>query len=241
MNKFQLSTVSLALTAALLGGCAATATMIEKKDLVVQTKLSATVFLDPVAPEQRTLFVEVRNTSDRPDFDIERPIRSRLAQRGYILVDDPNEATFWLQANVLHVGRIDETAAEQAVLGGYGSRLGVAAAARRAGGYGRSGDNAAIAASAADFLLSRAVRDVTYSVITDVQLSQYTDQVVREDARSTLAQGTGTQRQQRVVEARNRKQYQTRVVSTANKANLQFEEALPALTSGLVQSVSGVF
>ncbi|WP_422491663.1 complement resistance protein TraT, partial [Endozoicomonas sp. ALE010] len=36
------------------------------------------------------------------------------------------------------------------------------------------------------------------------------------------------------------KKYQTRVVSTANKVNLKFEEALPELKKGLSNSISGL-
>jgi hypothetical protein len=35
--------------------------------------------------------------------------------------------------------------------------------------------------------------------------------------------------------------YRTRVVSTANKANLQYEEAAVELTNGLARSISGLF
>jgi Enterobacterial TraT complement resistance protein len=37
------------------------------------------------------------------------------------------------------------------------------------------------------------------------------------------------------------KRYQTRVQSTASKANLEFEEAAPELTSGLTRSIAGIF
>jgi hypothetical protein len=37
------------------------------------------------------------------------------------------------------------------------------------------------------------------------------------------------------------KKYRTRVVSTANKVNLEYEEAAPALTQGLAKSLSGLF
>jgi hypothetical protein len=37
------------------------------------------------------------------------------------------------------------------------------------------------------------------------------------------------------------KSYRTRVVSTANKVNLNYEEAAPALTEGLTRSLAGLF
>jgi hypothetical protein len=49
---------SLAIFAAIsiLSGCAAVHTSIAKKDLDVQTKMSDTVFLDPVGPDKKTVF-----------------------------------------------------------------------------------------------------------------------------------------------------------------------------------------
>ncbi|MCP3707686.1 complement resistance protein TraT [Paraburkholderia sp. CNPSo 3274] len=45
--------------------CAATRLAIEKRDLDVQTKLSGTIFLDPMAESKKTIFVQVRNTARR--------------------------------------------------------------------------------------------------------------------------------------------------------------------------------
>ena len=87
-----------------LSGCAAGTTAIAKRNLDVQTKMSDTVFLDPVPPDERTVYVDVRNTSDKPDFDIGPQIRSAVAARGYRVVDDPRTAHFVLQANVLQAG-----------------------------------------------------------------------------------------------------------------------------------------
>jgi hypothetical protein len=54
--------VSLSMVAAfaVLSGCAAVHTSIAKKDLDVQTKMSDTVFLDPVGPDKKTIFVQIR-------------------------------------------------------------------------------------------------------------------------------------------------------------------------------------
>ena len=95
--------VALALALS-LAACAATTTAISKRNLDVQTKMTETIFLDPVPAKQRTVFVQVRNTSDRPDFDIEPAVRSAVEARGYQVVDDPTEAHYLLQANVLQAG-----------------------------------------------------------------------------------------------------------------------------------------
>ena len=87
----------------LLGGCAATYTAIAKKDLDVQTKMSDSVFLDPVGPDKRSIFIQVRNTSDKPNFDIEAPVKMAIAARGYRVTEDPEQAHYKLLAQVLQV------------------------------------------------------------------------------------------------------------------------------------------
>ena len=64
----------------ILSGCVAMHTFLAKKDLDVQTKMSDTVFLDPVGPDKKVLFVQTRNTSDQP-FGIEAPVVSAIAAK----------------------------------------------------------------------------------------------------------------------------------------------------------------
>jgi hypothetical protein len=65
--------------------------------------------------------------------------------------------------------------------------------------------------------------------------------MVRQDARQDASQGVGGRRTQTSSEVTDVKKYRTRVVSTANKVNLAYEEAAPQLTQGLIRSVSGLF
>lgn len=103
---------------ALLSGCAATQLAIEKHDLDVQTKMSDTIFLDPTSDSKKTIFVQVRNTSDKPDFDISSDVTAAIAAKGYRVVNDPDNAQFVLQANILQVGKVAPSAA-QMQFGGY--------------------------------------------------------------------------------------------------------------------------
>ena len=43
-----------------LSACAATTTAISKSDLDVQTRMSDSIFLDPLPPARRTVFVQVK-------------------------------------------------------------------------------------------------------------------------------------------------------------------------------------
>jgi hypothetical protein len=88
-----------------------------------------------------------------------------------------------------------------------------------------------------------AVKDVTFMVVTDIEISEKAKQgvIVRQDSQQDASQGVGGRRTQTSSEVTDMKKYRTRIVSTANKANLAYEEAAPELTAGLVRSISGLF
>ena len=115
----------------LASGCAATQVALQYKDLDVQTQMSATIFLPPVSVEKKTLWVDVRNTSDK-ELDL-APLTSMIAARGYKIVTNPDEANYRLQVNVLYVGKADRAAIDHALYGGWGGPLAGATAGAVAG------------------------------------------------------------------------------------------------------------
>lgn len=236
-----------------LGGCAAVHTSIAKKDLDVQTKMSDTVFLDPVEPSQKVIYMNIRNTSDKTNFDIGPTVAASLQSRGYRITNNPKEAHYWLQVNVLSVEKASPTAAEAALKAGYGglgsAALGAAvgtAAGAGIGGWGGAGIGSLAGAAAfgiADTIASAAVKDVTFMAITDVEIAERAEDgvIVREDRQQDAKQGVGGSRRQTSTKVSEMSKFRTRVVSTANKVNLQYEEAAPELTNGLARSISGLF
>jgi hypothetical protein len=88
-----------------------------------------------------------------------------------------------------------------------------------------------------------AVKDVTFMVITDIEISEKASdgEIIRQDSKQDAKQGIGGARTQTSSKVTDMKKYRTRVVSTANKANLEYDEAAPYLTSGLARSISGLF
>jgi TraT complement resistance protein len=238
----------LAVLAMLLfaSGCAATTTGLGKRNLEVQTKMTDTIFLEPVPPHARTILVQVRNTSDQADFDLQKAIEASIAERGYRLVDRPEEAHYLLQANVLQVGRTSPTAAEQTFAGGFGGTL-IGGAAGVAGARIASDDTRALIAgglvgAATSSVVDALVEDVTYTIVTDVQISERAGEgvVVTERLEQNLRQGSGA----RIISAtqiHDWRRYQTRIMSTANRTNLEFEDAAPELVDGLTRSIAGIF
>lgn len=251
MNHARLPLTTLAGIAVVsltLSGCAATHVAISKRDLDVQTKMSSTVFLDPVRADQRTVFVQVRNTSDKPDLDLSDDVTAAIAAKGYQIVSDPDAAHFVLQANVLQVGKTSPSANEAALNGGYGGTLGagmMGAGTAYALGMGGSREavGVAIVGMLVDTVAGAAVKDVYYSITTDVQIRERLRAGVIATASSqhNLASGSSGSTQVAYQEDTQWKATQTRVVSTANKVNLDFEEALPAMRGGISRSLAGLF
>ncbi len=234
-----------------LSGCAASHTMLSKRNLDVQTKMSDSIFLDPVAPALKVVYLEVRNTSDKDNFDIEGPVKEAITKRGYRVTKNPDEAHYRLQANVLQVAKTDPTAAAAALNSGYGGAIVLGAAlgggvGYAAGGYGGAAGGAVaggVLGGVTEFVTGALVKDVLFMVVTDIQLVEKAAPgvIVRQDSQSSSKQGMGGTQQQTTSEVTKNKKYHTRVVSTANKANLEYEEAAPALTQGLTRALSGLF
>lgn len=202
--------------AVILSGCAATHVAISKRELDVQTKMSSTIFLDPVPKDKQTIYLQVRNTSDRSDFQIADSIRAGIQSRGYKVVNDANRAHYMLQINILQVGKIDPAAAERAFAAGYGGAMaGVLAGAAVGNGSTRDAAAGGLLGGIAETISGAFVKDVTFSIITDLQISER--------------------------HGGSWKRYQTRILSTANKVNLEFAEAQPSLEKGLIASLSGLF
>jgi Enterobacterial TraT complement resistance protein len=247
MDSSRLRVVRAVALLLALPACAATTTAIGKRTLDVQTRMTDSIFLDPVTTEKKTVLVEVRNSSDRPDLDIAPAVRAAIAARGYRVVDDPKDAHFLLQTNVLQVGRTSRTAAE----GSFGKGFGSAVVGGAGGaGVGRAASDqteviiaGAVAGVAASAVADAFVQDVTYSIITDVQISERAGEgvTVTERTRQDLAQGSGGRRILSSTEVHDWKRYQTRIMSTANQVNLDFEDAAPELTAGLTQAIAGIF
>ena len=93
---------------------------------------------------------------------------------------------------------------------------------------------------AGELIAGSLVKDVTYSMITDVQIMERTDAAVAQSVQSNLQQGTRTRVVQSSESTSKWKKYQTRIASTANKVYLEFSEALSQLQEQLAKSIAGI-
>lgn len=232
-------TLLLSLTA-----CGALHTTVAKRHLDVQTRMSSTIFLEPVDPQYRTIFVDIRNTSDKPEFDVRAEVIANLRSRGYQVIDSPSQANYWLQANVLQVGRSNARDSQGALAAGHGAVGGAVTGAvihRSTGGSVSGTAGAAVAGAAVGTIVDAMVQDVYYSVITDIQVMERFAGKVQETSEHTLLQGDSGATRTSFSQQTNMRRYQTRIVSSANQANLKWEDAAPLLSEGVARALAGLF
>lgn len=214
----MLKLLNIILLSFLLTSCFATHTAITKRDLEVKIRMSESIFLDPLSEDKQIAYVKVRNTSGDETLDLENAIKTAFIEKGIKLTNDPDEAYYILQVNVLSSGidkgdNIETSFGDAIIPGVLGGVVG-----KQAGGNVGAAIGAA-AGAGAGFLGGTFVKDVTYSIVTDMQLSQ----------RKSLSSGRN------ILE-----KYSARVVSYANKVNLKYQDAQPKLLESLVNSISGM-
>ena len=225
-----------------LTGCAAVGTAIEHRNLETQTKMSDSIFLQPVTDNQKTVYVEVKNTSAKP-MDIQQQLTQAVRQRGYRVVHSIARAHYLLQVNVLKVGKFSQAAAEKALSNGFGGAFTGALAVAATDGTGESVIGGALIGGLVDTVANHLVKDNQFSVITDVQISERLakGQVAKSQTTADITQGSSTQSLTRLTQVVHWMKYRTRVLSTADKVNLDFNEAAPLLRAQLAQSIAGIF
>lgn len=254
MNK-RVSTVVvlgvIAFAASILSGCAATSVALTKKDLDVQTKTSTAIFVEPVSPDKRTIYLDVKSgvmAFSGRDFKTLIKQQFALNDNGYRFVDNPDTAQFTMVAYVLNLEKASPSAAELALGRGYlgGSILAGGAIGAASSSHGDAWKGAAVGAAAlgtAEVVSGSLVKDVTYMLVCDVQIKERTKDgvVVHKDTEiDTKVSDMGTSRQF-VTEVSNQKEYRTRIVTTANKVNLKLEQAQDQMFNKTAFAMAGFF
>lgn len=244
----QLATV---LIAGVLAGCAATETMLAKKDLDVQAKTSTAVFVDAVPKEKRTIFLDIKSgvmEFDRRQFkDFVKEQFTQNNDNGYVIVDDPDAAQFHMVAYVLNLEKTSPTAAEQSLNKGY---VGASASAGALAGAVANDRNRYTGAAsggllggAAEFVSGNLVKDVFYMLVCDVQITEKAKAgvMVRKDSAINAKISDAGSSKQTVSEVSNVKEYRTRIVTTANQVNLKLQDAEKQMFQKTAYAMAGFF
>jgi hypothetical protein len=230
----------------LLGGCSAMHTSIAKRDLDVQTKISTSIFVDPVPAAKRKIYLEVR--SGVMEFD-RNSFRTSLSEQlvnsgnGYTLTDDPEKAQYSMSVFVRNLEKTTPSDASSALGAGFqGAGIG-AAASYATGGSGAEAAGAGLLVGAFSTAANAFVQDVMYLLVADIQIKERAKKgvIVRRDSKVNSKISDDGATTQTYSEATTQKEYRTRVVTTANKANLELPEAQPLMFEKTAYAMAAFF
>lgn len=223
----------------LFSGCSSLDTAVRKRDLATQTRLSETIWLNPDYIGDKTIFVQIKNTSTNY-IDIENDVKQLLTSKGYKVVNNPKNANYWLQGNILKLEKMNKDDGDAAFNALTGAGVGALI-----GGYNTGSANTAVAwglvGGAASVVANALVNDTYYTMITDILVSERTPYTVKNTSINTMTQGGYGGNISTSNSTTNMNKYQTRVISTANKVNLEFYEAEPQLKNELLKVISNIF
>ncbi|MFV2059902.1 MAG: complement resistance protein TraT [Gammaproteobacteria bacterium] len=236
-----------------LSGCSALHTSISKRNLDVQAKTSTAIFIDAVEREHRTVYLSIH--SGVMEFDrraFKKFVKSAFASNdeGYRVVDSPKKAQFQLNIYVLNLEKASPSAAElalkQGYIGGGGTGAGVVGGAVIGGVATGTGTGAAVGGVVGGIgttIADAFVQDVTYMLVADVQIKEKARKgvIIRKDSQVSAKVSDAGTSTQRYSEVTTRKEYRTRIVTTANKANLELEEAQELMFKKTAYAMTGFF
>jgi hypothetical protein len=242
----SLLVLTIAVIAMATSGCAAIHTSIAKKDLDVQTKLSTAIFVDPVAPEKRKIYLEVRSAVQEFDRNLFREAlidQISNSGNGYTLVDSPADAQYSMSIYVRNLEKTSPTAAAGYLSSGYQGVAGGAALSYATGGSYRNAAAGGLLGGLASTAANAFVKDVTYLLVADIQIKEKAKDgvIVRKDSKINTMISDDGGATQTSSEVSNQKEYRTRVVTTANKANLELEEAQPLMFEKTAYAMASFF
>ncbi len=244
-QNIRIGTAALAVIGALaLTGCATgpapqgtSASGLSAGNMHLSAQMSSSIFLQPVAPSERSVFVEGHNTSSAQNLGFQSLVSQDLMRRGYQVTSDPSRAEYMVMYNVRYIGKqTSSNAAAGAVTGGFGAALTSAAFGGNGGttaAYGLAG--ALVGGVVGHFLSQRA-----YMMVVDIQLEQR-QAGVYTSSQTNAQQGIGGSMTTSTSGVKNWMIYRDRIVAQAHGLDLKFSYATPALTHEVAGEISGLF
>jgi hypothetical protein len=226
-----------------LSGCAGTMQAIENRNMTLSAKMSDTIFLDPeILANNRNVYVRVTNTSDFQEIDFAELLKGKLSAKGYSLTNNPSQAGYIVQANLLYMGAEKKgLTAEGMLAGGFGAAL-----AGSTIGSGWKGPAAAAAGlgllgSIGGGIAGSLVHIDTYLGATDIQIKEAVEGGVKGTMDTSAKYGSSTTlKTQREVKS-SHQEYRTRIVVLARQTNIDRQEACRAIADRLAAQIAGMF
>lgn len=204
----------------------------------LSARMSSSIFLQPVSPDQRVVYVYGHNTSSAQGLGCTSIIRRDLIDKGYRLTDDPAKAEYMLMYNILYVGKQDNNyTAAGALAGGFGGALlGGGVIKQNATGTVIGG----LVGAGLGALIGSVYHHDMYMMVVDIQMEQRQAGTYTEMS-TNASQGTASTLHTYHSGVKGWMVYRDRIVAQAQGYNLAFDYATPAMSREVSGEISGLF
>lgn len=210
MKNFLSSVMLIVVITLHLGGCATTT-------LQTQAKMTRSISLSPDQMKEKSLYLRVTGT-EASKIELEAPLKKALQDRGVHIVDNADNARFYLHVNTLFADNLKEAARLDLALFG-GVAAGAISTVNHSGGDSLLiGVGVALAMGVAD----RALADETYKAVISVHLKEK----IGEEGRPTWD---------------NAKEDESRLFIEAVQMGLNLEKAKPIMEQKAVYQIAEIF
>ncbi len=238
--KFKNKVLLSVLTLSIITSCSAISYMFSDKDLKIKTVTSSTVWLEPVSPEKRIVFLEVKNSSDNADFnDIKTYIGAAMSSNGYTITQDPEKANYMLQANVKTAVLTEEN--PQAIKSGLDGAAVGALTTSAFNGSNKSVAQGALLVGLANIAFDAMYTNKYYLVLTDIRIRERSNNKITTNSKLYLSQGDSGYEKQNFSSETNWKNYTNKIAVVTNQINMDLDDATRKVKEALTQSISGMF
>lgn len=223
-------------------GCTKTTTKaIDSRNLSTNIKMSDTIFLEPVSPNQQIIWLRIRSSAGQDELKISsiiEDLNNRLKNKNYILTNNPKKAQFRLDANILYMDLVSESlTADGAIIGGFGGAL-------SSNGDLKSTATAGAVGAAVGAAVGTLIRVNNYALIVDLQVSERISGSVKTRITAKSASGGetgGLDKVQQIDKNDNFLHHRARLAATATQTNLELTEAVDVLSKKVSSALSGLF
>lgn len=194
-----------------LVGCATTT-------LQTQAKMTRSISLSPDQLKEKSVYLRVTGTQ-ASKIELEAPLKQALQARGVSIVDNADDARFYLHVNTLFADNLKEAARlDMALFGGVAA--GAISTVNHSGGDSLLiGVGVALAMGVAD----RALADETYRAVISVNLKE---RITSEEGGAPWS---------------HTKENETRLFIEAVRMGLNLEEAKPIMEDKAVYQIAEIF
>jgi hypothetical protein len=223
----------------LLWGCHAVHAGITKRELRVDTRVSQTIFIEPLPESQKIVYVDANFVGNNASA-FQHQLMARLRSKGYKVTHDVRLANYIIKSNAVRYGRFEHPGEENRILmRGFGG----AVTGAIVGSLITDDAKGAVVGGLVGSIVNMSVENRHYILVSDLQISQ------RISGSMVYKWSTIQQRKKQLKKhfrlhsdgAHVWARYRTRVVSTASRFNLAIPVADRALNQALVNTISRLF